>query len=277
MGSLKVKIYSCETCGEYSSTNSKYYKRHLKRCQIRQCKLCDFEAFTIKKLQQHQSSAHGKAKTKTKTNRLLQCGHCEYRTSDTHSLKRHSVLHQEKRYRYQCPHCDLLYLRIHSLYRHIKIAHTQQERNWHFCSKDGCDYKTLQLSHLKRHYSTVHSTHREYECPVCEKTYKLREHLHRHMKTDHSGSSPSDQRKFQCDFCEYRAKTEGLLESHLMIHTGVKPFTCDICNLSFRQRSTLQQHRYTHTGERPYKCAVCDATFRQHSSLYTHRKSHLQS
>ena len=277
----KIKIYSCGVCDDYFTKNSSHYKRHVRRCRNKRdpslnlCDLCDFEASSTCELKEHKSKVHWPSG-------VLQCEHCEYQTRYRKDLNRHLETHQEKRYRYQCPHCDSLYLRLQHLRRHIRDSHCNNEKRqneiWHHCSQPGCDYKTAQASHVIRHMNLVHSTRRAYQCEHCEKTYKLKSHLRRHFKDSHFGQVYGDSgcdsqvRRFQCDFCEYKAKSEPVLKFHLMIHTGEKPYTCNICNRSFRQPNTLKMHINTHTGERPYKCRECGAAFSQHGSLYTHKK-----
>ena len=261
--------------------HSGHYKRHVTRCRYshnngsKMCELCDFKASSIRELERHKSEVH------LINTALLQCEHCEYQTPCKQTLTHHLETHQKNRYRYQCPHCNSLYLRTQALRRHIIEKHiTQEQQNeiWHHCSQPGCDYKSAQPNHLKRHMSTVHSTRRAYQCEHCDKTYKLKSHLRRHFKDSHFGQVYGDSgcdsqvRRFQCDFCEFKAKSEPVLKFHLMIHTGEKPYTCNICNRSFRQPNTLKMHINTHTGERPYKCRECGAAFSQHGSLYTHKK-----
>lgn len=80
-------------------------------------------------------------------------------------------------------------------------------------------------------------------CPVegCNKEYKSRFNLKRHV---------------ECN------------------HLGRKPFTCEVCNRSFVSKLILTEHQFIHSGEKPYTCSVCREKFRHMSLLSLHKRSH---
>ena len=107
------------------------------------------------------------------------------------------------------------------------------------CSSEGCDYKSVQSSHLTVHKHT-HTGEKPFPCKVCDKQF----------------SDPSH------------------LTVHERIHTGEKPFVCKICDKRFRHSGSLTTHQRTHTGEKPYSCDVCDKRFTPSGKLKVHHRIH---
>ncbi|KAF3851949.1 hypothetical protein F7725_005304, partial [Dissostichus mawsoni] len=72
------------------------------------------------------------------------------------------------------------------------------------------------------------------------------------MQSDtHTGKQP-----LKCDKCEKYFKYRSSLERHLIIHTGEKPYSCNTCGKRFTQKSKLNYHTKTHKGEKPYSCKI---------------------
>ena len=233
-------ILSCKVCHKYSTTVQSHFNRHTTRCK-RDCDLCEFKASSSVELRRHQINDHGI------TDGLLQCDLCEYTTKGSYALNQHRETHEEERQRLQCALCDRSYLNISSLNRHVRDIHKSKSNHesngfkqgkelaWKTCPQDGCTFETSHAPHLYRHLRTVHSASRPYKCDVCDKTYKLKTHLNRHIKICWPVLI---HRKFACDVCEYKAKTADVLAAHKMTHkpSHDKPYKCDICDRSFAQR-----------------------------------------
>ena len=45
------------------------------------------------------------------------------------------------------------------------------------------------------------------------------------------------------------------LQTHQLVHSGLKPFSCKQCNRTFTQAGALKIHTQIHTGEKPYSCS----------------------
>ena len=82
-------------------------------------------------------------------------------------------------------------------------------------------------------------THNGGNCPVCNKYYKERRHLLRHIKRTHSKTD-----KIKCNTCNIGFYEVARLERHVkIVHEGVRPFGCDKCAYKASSLYNLNLHR----------------------------------
>ena len=137
------------------------------------------------------------------------------------------------------------------------------------CGKDGCAKSYTSQKNLTRHTSPKHIA-----CPEqgCNTTFTENTTLKRHLKNSHA----EEIRRFECTGCDYAAKTQYALESHMRTHTGTLPFVCAVCGEAFAHNTTLSDHvARIHSDERPHECPECDANFKTARDLREHAKRHL--
>ena len=60
------------------------------------------------------------------------------------------------------------------------------------------------------------------------------------------------------------------LDTHMLVHNGLKPFKCDVCEYACTTSSHLTTHLRVHSGEKPFKRHVCDYAFTQTGDIEFH-------
>ena len=106
------------------------------------------------------------------------------------------------------------------------------------------------------------------ECPVCNKVFANLKSLNTHLRI-HSGVRP-----YVCTECNKTFSRSDHLTSHMSIHTGERPHNCTVCNRSFSKKENLKVHMRTHTGERPHQCLICGKRYGHSGTLKMHMKVH---
>ncbi|XP_068222897.1 gastrula zinc finger protein XlCGF46.1-like, partial [Palaemon carinicauda] len=153
-------------------------------------------------------------------------------------------------------------------------------------------------AHLIEH-EVRHSNKQPYCCQKCNKRFKRKNALKRHMlvfheettgvnfcsdgKTIHSKDSMMQDRDctgnaFVCQECGACYKTQASLDNHLLLHSkGYEdctndgwPFTCHLCNEKLSSKVALGNHiSQTHSTQN-FKCPLCDKTFKTKQFLLGH-------
>ncbi|XP_046404755.1 zinc finger protein 497-like [Ischnura elegans] len=115
-----------------------------------------------------------------------------------------------------------------------------------------------------------------YECPHCGKRISRRFDFESHLRI-HSGIKP-----FECHVCHATFNLKKRLKAHMNVHLAMKLFICAYCMRKFKSKDALRLHIYVHAGERlpdrPSKpsevwCAVCGVSVLE-SCLAHHMRTH---
>lgn len=119
-----------------------------------------------------------------------------------------------------------------------------------------------------RQHKKIHLNVRPFPCthPGCEKSFRRKFHLQTHALI-HTGV-----KDHQCGYCGRCFLLQKDLANHERIHTGERPYRCPDCSKTFTLKSHLVMHLRTHTGERPYTCDLCNKAFSQSNTLRLHKK-----
>ncbi|XP_071315999.1 zinc finger protein 664-like isoform X2 [Trachinotus anak] len=107
-----------------------------------------------------------------------------------------------------------------------------------------------------------------FSCSECGKRFRTKLALQSHVKIH------TEVRPYGCDVCGKRFRTKLALRSHTRIHTEMRPYGCDVCGRRFKLKSHVKTHMTVHTGEKPFGCSVCDKRFKRLGQLTVHIKIH---
>ena len=99
-------------------------------------------------------------------------------------------------------------------------------------------------------------TENPYKCTVCDKAFRQKRTVIRHLKRheyEHFAERSRKRRSknsgaYKCDICQQSFSMRSSVVRHMLIHTGQKPFQCALCARSFRQKGVLNRHMKVHAG-----------------------------
>ncbi|CAH1171118.1 unnamed protein product [Phaedon cochleariae] len=231
-----------------------------------------------------------------KVHRILQsvkkpfeCNICNRKFCNEHHFIRHRATHDEDKYYecdmchtwcvsknhvkaqtngkpFRCDPCKELFWAKQNLKNHSKLE-TGMKPECDFCHKI---LHSIPL--LRRHITVMHTSETPFECNICYKEFRSKNHFMQHRKAhDEQISSGCDichdmryqnivhsnETPFKCSICNKQFRTIRNLRAHDDLHRGKKTFECSICNKKFPTKSNLNRHSRLHRGEKLIECSVC--------------------
>ncbi|GBP77949.1 Zinc finger protein 513 [Eumeta japonica] len=142
----------------------------------------------------------------------------------------------------------------------------QEERRCAHCvgSPIKCDCRTDNASGI----TCKNKNEKKYECEHCEYKTSRKSNLISHIRK-HLGSKRS-----KCEQCVYSTFRAGDLKRHMRTHTGENTYKCDQCKYSASKISSLKVHMRSHTSEKRYKCKLCEYSTLLPQTLKRHMCTH---
>ena len=122
---------------------------------------------------------------------------------------------------------------------------------------DKCDKTFDEVGLLNRHKLT-HSTFKGYKCMMCNDWFKRKDKLKDHSCRDY----------FSCCKCEKQFRFRRGLQRHMKTHEGIV-FECSVCNKTFSQNNNLKRHLKSH-DQAIFKCGKCDKIFSRKDNMLRH-------
>ena len=157
------------------------------------------------------------------------------------------MVHENKN-EHHCHLCEKAYKYKWGLARHIKDVHKKQDE----AQIEHCNAADTEKPNLQKHGKTVREktdvacgnvantnlTTDIHHCDMCEKTYKYKRGLVRHIKNIHEKDT-NVKDKLQNPIS---IKTPNLNEHPKVHRTNTGDFCCDPCKKTYRYKGNLEKH-----------------------------------
>lgn len=198
-------LFVCH-CGRSFAYES-YYKEHiLTHSDVKnfKCPECDKSFKTKSNLNGHIKSVHCDY-------RPFQCNVCLKAFKMKYDLTKHSIVHSNAE-PFVCKVCNKLFSRKYQLKSHTCNKATE-ESNEDLSCHCHCGQSFRTQFELNSH-SLVHTEVRDFKCTQCDKSFKKKDKLKKHMLTVHS-----DARPYQCNICGMCFKLKYHCQRHLVVHS----------------------------------------------------------
>ena len=211
-------IYSCTKCEAKFKRLGALKKHQLKEHNIKlECNIClksfmDFEAYQV----------HTKTHLTSFMCNNEKCGEVFPSQSKlvVHKNHKHGMGDKDE----PCPYCAKC---VFNLKTHIKDIH---EGEFILCSK--CEYSTRRKSLMDTHYKNVHEETVLKTCDICGGSFKR---LDKHKERSHNDTDI----KLQCETCDKTFKWKESLNKHIKeVHLKLKKQLCMHCGFKTELRSS---------------------------------------
>ncbi|XP_063439887.1 uncharacterized protein LOC134721092 [Mytilus trossulus] len=267
----KKSFVKCDICGEHLRSMralDNHMALHPEAGRRYQCPQCSQSFSTKPNMTRHFKQIHLEEKK-------FQCDICGRSFSQKETLRYHRQTHEEEKdkpRRFECHICNKKLRKKESLQIHLR---QHEGIKPYIC--EYCGMAFTQNGNRNKHVQLIHNEDRSLECTKCGKSFKLQEHLKRHMKMHliREGEIPAD-KTYLCEYagCGARYTTSTQLKVHTMSkHTNERPWTCSNCNKGFTTRDKLLRHEQTHV-EGLFDCEICHKKLTSKESLAIHTKYH---
>ncbi|RXG62243.1 Zinc finger protein Xfin [Armadillidium vulgare] len=200
----------------------------------------------------HSSSLKRHINCKHSTARPFHCHLCPKRFAIRNRLSLHLRTHTGEK-PYKCSNCLKCFSQKGSLNSHKVICrpryhstHSNPSQTSDRPIYDMYSYEDSRMLGIPESLTsdlTSYPTSREYsskkrQCPYCDYSSNVGNDVKRHIMCKHS-----NEKRFQCTFCQKKFSIKPHLVVHMRIHTGEKPYKCSVCFKTFCQKSALNRHK----------------------------------
>ncbi|KAK3098568.1 hypothetical protein FSP39_020737, partial [Pinctada imbricata] len=272
------RIHKCPYCEYYASTSSNL-KRHVnihKDVREHKCPFCSLSFRQKIHLERHIKYKHEEKK--------VQCPLCDYMCANEnpdlkiHIRRRH--LPQDAAegtiHAFKCEFCDLVTVNKKDLRQHMKFHKHGPELKL-FC--EFCSFVTDCESRLRRHMLT-HTRERPFQCGLCEYRASQKEHVLRHMKSQHNIDVERRGKRVSDDLSESESRDSNSKQDRQDFSSQEKIFACNHCSMKFSKLLNLYKHLHTQhknilpSDNEEYLCVVCDFRTTSKKNLLVHMRKH---
>lgn len=176
-----------------------------------------------------------------------------------------------------CPECKSEdFKTFKTLHTHLWRQH-KVDMDLYACNI--CNFKTPVLARLKNFHEKIHSDERNFKCE-CGKSFKNSKQLKNHAQIHKKKSkklktklpvTDGNEKKLRCLDCNKGFSSESGLYIHSMEHKNdEKKFNCEACEYSTNDHNSFRRHKAQHSQKHHYKCPSCDYTSIQSNTYRKH-------
>nr|CAI5843058.1 unnamed protein product [Callosobruchus analis] len=321
--STRSKVHKCEHCPYETISKSRLVKHMIRHKFVGSGIVTYHASLTNKFAAQKENWVKELHVANSETERNLYfCSNCSYSTYCQNTLINHvaaghcsskteSGFDHTERNEFACTHCDKSFKKKLGLEGHIVQNHTELiasvSSKIYECT--GCYYKTVYISHFKRHMSqhpdvpsisilkerlSKSEVRRnrsrkigDYVCPHCERTFKNKFCLDGHIVKVHTEFSASVSSKIhECTSCNFKTVYTTNFKRHMWKHTGLpssnsKFYSCVQCSRTFNTKTLLDEHLLRRhpklaalVSSKIHECTDCDYKSTNKSNFEQHRAVH---
>nr|CAI5857397.1 unnamed protein product [Callosobruchus analis] len=274
--------YNCSLCDAYFRSE-KVRETHIRRRHTPSvCDQCGRVFSSLDSLHTHIRFVHKEGEGS------YVCTICQKRCRIQSRLRNHLRKHTDER-PFLCDVCAKGFKHKSSLNSHMKIHRlraptadtSDKKHNCSFCKRifrseaglkahvvrshnsSGCDRcgKVFPYLHdLNIHMTTVHNELGSFVCMTCNKHYKKKTDLRRHMKTTHLKKHTSD-----------RNSKKNTAEGYAKKRTGERSHTCELFFKNFISEDGYKKY-VCDSKKKPYNCNSCEQAFCTQEMVRMHIK-----
>ena len=217
----------------------------------------------------------------------MKCPMCDYVCANenpdlkVHIKRRHISLEDDETKEaksYSCDECGLMTYSKKDMRQHMKFHKIGPELKL-FCEQ--CSFVTDCESRLKRHV-LIHSHERPFQCGLCDYRGSQKEHVLRHMKTQHQIYVEKRSKKgLETEDSDSKdSSTVDKQQDKSDYSSQEKIFACNHCSMKFSKLINLYKHLHGQHKEvlpqdsEEFLCVVCDFRTSSKKNLLVHMRKH---